>query len=74
MNHYEIHIGDIILQKLKDEKRSVAWLAGEISVEPSALRKKLKKQSMDSALLQRISNTLCCNFFQYYDTKQAIFS
>jgi len=66
MINYEIDIGYLILQKLKEEKRSIRWLAGEILVDPSTLRKRLKKQSMDSALLQHISNVLRCNFFQYY--------
>jgi hypothetical protein len=67
MNNNEIHIGDLILQKLKDEKRSVAWLAGEIDVEPSTLRKRLKKKSIDTELLRQISDALFYSFFKYYD-------
>jgi len=69
MNHYEIDIGCLVLQKLKAEKRSIRWLAGEILVDPSTLCKRLKKKSLDTELLHRISNVLHCNFFQYYDIK-----
>jgi hypothetical protein len=69
MNNNEIHIGDLILQKLKKEKRTVEWLAGEIEVEASTLRRRLKKKSIDTDLLYCISNTLHCNFFQYYHEK-----
>jgi len=67
MKEIEIEIGKIILQKLKNEKRSVAWLAGEILMDPSNLHKRLKKKSMDSELLYRISQVLNFNFFQFYD-------
>jgi len=70
MNHNEIHIGDIILQKLKDEKRSVAWLAREVLVDPSTLRKKLKKQTIDTELLRNISKALHFWFFQYYNDNE----
>ncbi|MCL2291059.1 MAG: XRE family transcriptional regulator [Bacteroidetes bacterium] len=66
MKNYHIHIGELILQKLKKEKRSVAWLAGEVFIDPSNLRKVLKKKSMDTSLLQRISKALQYNFFYHY--------
>ena len=58
MNNNEIHIGDLIIQKLKEKKRSIRWLAGEILVDPSNLRKRLKKKSMDTELLRNISKAL----------------
>ena len=70
MNNNEIHIGEIILQKLKDEKRSVAWLAGETDEEPSTLRRKLKKQTIDTELLRNISKALHFWFFQYYSDNE----
>jgi len=66
MHNYDTHIGEQILQKLKEEKRSVAWLADKIYIDPSNLRKILKKNSMNTELLRRISKTLNCNFFYYY--------
>ena len=70
MNNNEIHIGDLILQKLKDEKRTVEWLADEIRVDPSNLRKRLKKKSMDTELLRNISKALRFWFFQYYNDNE----
>jgi hypothetical protein len=61
-----IHIGKLILQKLKEEERSVAWLAEKIYTDPSNLRKRLKKKSMDTELLVHISKILNYNFFNYY--------
>jgi len=66
MNNNEIDIGELIHQQLKEEQLSVAWLAGKINFDPSNLHKKLKKKSMDTDLLQRISKVLDYNFFQYY--------
>ena len=66
MNNSNIPIGELILKKLKEEKRSVAWLAREVFVESSTLRKKLKKQSIDTELLRNISKALRFWFFQYY--------
>jgi len=68
MNNSNIPIGDLILQKLKEEKRSVAWLAGEICIDPSSLRKRLKKNSMNIELLRSISGALNYSFFRYCDT------
>ena len=60
------HIGELIRQKLKEEKRPVAWLAEKIHKDPSNFRKMLKKESMDAELLQRISNILNHEFLDYY--------
>ena len=73
MNNKDIPIGKLILQQLKANKRSVAWLADEILVDSSNFRKKLKKQSMDSELLHRISKVLHCNFFLYYEIDKEAF-
>ena len=66
MSTHHIHIGDLILQKLREEKLSVAWLAAKINIDPSNLHKKLKKKSMDTDLLHQISKVLDYMFFQYY--------
>ena len=63
----DIDIGRIIKEKLKEEKRSVAWLAEKVYKDPSNLRKILKKKSMDIGLLQRISKALHHNFLDYYN-------
>jgi len=65
-NIQDIHIGEIIKEKLKEEKRSVAWLAEKVYKDPSNLRKILKKKSMDIDLLQRVSQALHHNFLNHY--------
>ena len=62
----KIHIGDIIKQVLKEKRHSVAWLARRINKDPSNLRKTLKKESLNSDLLYRISKVLNHNFSNYY--------
>jgi len=66
MNNPNIHIGELIIQKLKEEKLPVAWLARKVGMDPSNLRKKLKKMSLDASFLQNISKILNCEFLQYY--------
>jgi len=67
MNSKKIDIGELILQKLKEAKRPVSWLAEKICTDPSSLRKKLKKGSMNTELLRRISKALDYSFFRYYE-------
>ena len=67
MNSNEIDIGTLILQKLKEENLSVAWLVGKVGKDPSNLRKTLKKNSMNTELLRRIAKALKYSFFQYYE-------
>jgi predicted nucleotidyltransferase len=63
MNSNEIDIGELIHQKLKEAKRSVAWLAGKTHTDSSTLRRKLKKKSIDTDLLQEISDAYIVIFF-----------
>lgn len=55
-----------ILNELATQKRSVTWLAKELSHEPSSLRKLLKKNDLPSILLYRISLILNKDFHGYY--------
>jgi len=66
MNEEEIHIGRLILARLNDEKRSVAWLARQIPMDESGLRKQLKLQHIHCNLLLHICNILKTDFFHYY--------
>lgn len=59
-------IGKIIRQRLEEEGRSQAWLARQINSDQSNLCKMLKKSSMDSNMLLRISLVLHFNFFVYF--------
>ncbi|MCL2512086.1 MAG: XRE family transcriptional regulator [Bacteroidales bacterium] len=61
-----IHIGKIIRDKLAEEDRSIAWLAQKINHDRSSLCKLLKKDSIDTALLLKISVTLRFDFFSHF--------
>jgi len=63
----EIDIGKLILQKLKDKSRSIAWLAREMGCDDSNLGKTLKNNRYIYAdLLFHISVLLEEDFFAYY--------
>jgi len=67
MNNNEIVIGKLILQKLKEKERSVAWLARHVNCDDGNLGRLLKgSQHIHSELLLRISITLEEDFFAYY--------
>ena len=61
-----IHIGEQIRNHLIAQKRSVAWLAIQLSCDPSSLRKSLKKTYIPTDLLFRISSKLGKDFFACY--------
>jgi len=65
----KIHIGELIRNKLKEDQRSVAWLAKKVHRDKSSLCKQLKKDSIDTKLLFDISITLQCDFFSCYSNK-----
>jgi len=58
----KIHIGELILQKLKERERSIAWLAKKIGCDRSNLYKRLKKDDISMKLLSRISSILDFDF------------
>jgi hypothetical protein len=66
MKNNEIHIGNLILQKLEEEKRSLAWLVSKLYTDSSSLHKTLKKRCINTATLERINEALGYNFFRYY--------
>jgi hypothetical protein len=59
----EIHIGNIISQRLKELGIKKKWLAGQVHCTQSNFCKILKKPSMDTDLLLRISLVLQIDFF-----------
>ena len=62
-----MNIGEEILQKLKEQKRSVAWLAEQVNCDRSNLYRMLKNSPhIHSGLLFRISVALEVYFFDYY--------
>ena len=69
----KIHIGTEILKELKNQKRSVSWLADEIGHDQSYLNKLVRKAHLKPELLFSISIALKKNFFEsYYYSLSAI--
>lgn len=62
----EIHIGNLIKQKLRQQERSNAWLARKLFMDSSNVSKMLKRSYIDTDLLLRISIILEEDFFVYY--------
>lgn len=61
-----IHIGHIIEQELRRQRRSISWFAKELYCDRTNVYKIFHKASIDTLLLYRISTILSHNFFQYY--------
>lgn len=63
MSDTEIHLGRLIRQELKRQKRSVQWLADSINCDRTNCYLIFDKQYIDIDLLKRISKVLKHNFF-----------
>ena len=61
-----LHIGQLIRKKLKEEGRSVVWLAQKMQCDPSNIHKIFKKPHIYPESLMRFSLILEHNFFVYY--------
>jgi hypothetical protein len=59
----KIHIGEEIRQQLKEQERSIRWLAQKVGCDQSNLNKKLQCSSIDTGLLSEISKVLEVDFF-----------
>ena len=67
MKNIEIDIGELILQKLKENDRTLVWLAEKVGCDDSNLGKTLKNSKFIYCdLLLRISTALEEDFFAYY--------
>lgn len=60
----ELRIGKCIHEELKQQGRSVAWLARQLGVERTSLYYTFRQNSIDMELLLRISFLLNYDFFQ----------
>jgi plasmid maintenance system antidote protein VapI len=68
--HEEINIGDIIISKLKEQQRSIAWLARQVYKNDANLGRLLKNNNhIHSELLLQISIALKTDFFAYYSER-----
>ncbi|MBQ8500756.1 MAG: XRE family transcriptional regulator [Bacteroides sp.] len=61
-----IHIGRLIEAELHRQERSITWFANKLYCDRTNVYSIFKRESIDTALLLRISTVLNCNFFAYY--------
>lgn len=59
----KLHIGSLISSELRRQRRPAAWLAQEICCDRTNVYKILRKRSIDTELLCRISVALGHDFF-----------
>lgn len=61
-----VHIGMIIEAELRRQERTVSWFAKRLCYERTNVYSIFKRESIDTALLVRISQILQHDFFAYY--------
>ena len=61
-----IHIGGIIKKRFDAQGASVSWFAKELCCDRTNIYSIFKRESIDTALLEKISVILKHDFFQYY--------
>jgi len=61
-----IHIGKIIEEEFYRQGRSVSWLANKLCCDRTNVYNIFKRESIDTALLVKISKALNYNFFDCY--------
>ena len=61
-----IHIGKLIEEELHRQERSITWFAKKLYCDRTNVYSIFKRESIDTALLLRISDILHHNFFTYY--------
>ena len=64
MEGQTIHLGNMIKRELKGQGRSVSWLARTIKMERSSIYKIFERNSLDVALLIKISIVMDHDFFK----------
>jgi len=57
-------IGELIRQKLSEQKRTVVWLSQQLSCSRTNVYKIFEKDHLDTRLLMRISGILKFDFFK----------
>ncbi len=66
MNPNDIHIGELIEQRIAEIGITKAEFGRRISTSRQNVNTILKKKSLDSDVLRRVSKVLKCDFFKYY--------
>lgn len=67
-----IHIGSIIKKKFDEQGHPVSWLAKELCCDRTNVYSIFKRESVDTALLVKISLILNHDFFKYYSMDIAV--
>lgn len=62
----DIYIGALIETELRRQERTTVWFARKLGCNRTNAYKIFKRQSIDTALLTRISEILHYNFFEIY--------
>lgn len=65
----EIHIGNIIKEELRRQKRTNQWLAEQLSINIRTVNKIFLKQIIDTEQLFMISQVLGKDLFKLYSEK-----
>lgn len=63
----DMHIGSIIQQKLKEQGKTVVWLASELGCHRTNVYNLFDKYSIDTQLLSRLCIIMHYNFFKLYE-------
>ena len=68
--HTMIHIGQLIKTELEHQERTPTWLAKKINCDRTNIYRIFDRESIDTALLSRISTALNRNFFEELSQQQ----
>ena len=61
-----IHIGNIIKKQFDTQGSTVSWFAKQLCCDRTNISSIFKRESIDTALLEKISVILNHDFFKYY--------
>ena len=61
-----IHVGSIIKEIFDKQEASVSWFAKQLCCDRTNIYSIFKRESIDTALLVKISTILNHDFFKYY--------
>ena len=67
-----IHLGSIIRKRFDEQGESVSWFAKQLCCDRTNVYSIFKRESIDTALLVKISTILKHDFFKYYSEDIAI--
>lgn len=67
-----IHIGSIIKKKFEERGLSASWFAKELCCDRTNVYSIFKRESIDTALLEKISIILEHDFFVYYSNDMSL--